>query len=71
MNIDIRVGSITNAQRGMRILRSKGYKANVRKLENPSPRDGCGYVLRVFADSDEPIKIIERNGIRVSGVDYP
>ena len=45
MTLYIKVGSITNAQRSQRSLRQKGYKSIIKKLENPSPQDGCGYMV--------------------------
>ncbi len=69
MNLYIKVGSITNAQRGQRILRSKGYKAQIKKIENPSKTDGCGYALEVSSDDDTPVKILEKNKIKIRGVE--
>lgn len=68
-NLYIKVGSITNAQRGQRLLRSKGYKSQIRKAENPSKSDGCGYELIVRSNNDSPIDILEDNGIEIRGVD--
>lgn len=69
MNLYIKVGSITNAQRGLKILRSKGYKPQIKKIENTSQTDGCGYVLALHADNDEPVTILEKNRIKVRGVE--
>ncbi|MCM1285286.1 MAG: DUF3343 domain-containing protein [Acetobacter sp.] len=69
MNILIKVGSITNAQRSVKILSSKGYKAGIQRLQNPKASDGCGYGVKVRADSDEPIRILEKAGINVRGVE--
>lgn len=68
--IDIKVGSVTNAQRGSRVLKSYGYKVNIRKLEHPSKSDGCGYVLRVNSETKEAANLLKQNGIKVAGVDY-
>lgn len=65
----IKVGSITNAQRGQKLLRSKGYKAQIRRSENPSDSDGCGYMLVVSADSDYPLSVLSSNGIDVKGAE--
>lgn len=67
MNLYIKVGSITNAQRGQKLLRKHGYKPQIKRTENPSQTDGCGYVIRVAANGDEPIEILEKNGIEVRG----
>ena len=68
--IDIKVGSVTNAQRGARVLRANGYRVNIRKLEHPSKSDGCGYVLRISGDAGEAAELLKNSGIKVKGVDY-
>ena len=45
MSLYIKVGSITNAQRSQRALRQSGYKSIIKKIENPSKEDGCGYIV--------------------------
>lgn len=69
MNLYIKVGSITNAQRGMRALKKHGYKPTIKKIDNPSPGDGCGYVLVVKASDDAPIDILSKERINIKGVD--
>lgn len=69
MNLYIKVGSITNAQRAQKILRSKGYRAQIKKIDNPSPGDGCGYALLVDTQSDEPLTILKKNGISIRGAE--
>lgn len=69
MTLYIKVGSITNAQRGQRLLRSKGYKAQIKKIENPSKTDGCGYALEVASADKTPVDLLEKNRITVRGVD--
>lgn len=70
MILYIKVGSITNAQRGQRLLRSQGYKTQIKKVENPSPSDGCGYALHVTAENKEPLKILRENSINVSEAEW-
>lgn len=66
----IKVGSITNAQRAAKILRSRGYKSTLTRLENPLPPDGCGYVVKVAADdSDAVVKLLKNSGVAVLGVE--
>ncbi len=69
MTLYIKVGSITNAQRSQRVLRQNGYKSLIKKLENPSPEDGCGYVVMVNTYTEEPIQILLKEGIQIRGVD--
>lgn len=69
MFYDIKVGAITNAQRGAKILRYKGIKTSISRLSNPKAGDGCGFVLRVEAkDFDLALTSLKNNGIRVLGV---
>lgn len=70
MNFVIKVGSVTNAQRGMKILRAKGYRPMLSRMENPQPSDGCGYVIRVSAMSEsEVVSVLRKAGVTVLGVE--
>ena len=69
MTLYIKVGSITNAQRSQRSLRQNGYKSIIKKLENPSPQDGCGYMVVVNTYTEEPISILIKEGIQIRGVE--
>ncbi len=70
MLLAIKVGSVTNAQRGAKILRSKGYKPSISRAQNPQPSDGCGYIIKVNTDRrDDVIKLLNDNGISVTGVE--
>jgi hypothetical protein len=64
MYFAIKIGSITNAQRTVRALKSKGYRPSISKIENPRPNDGCGYVVKVFADDkDNVVNILQKSNI--------
>ena len=63
------MGSITNAQRSQRALKQQGYKSLIKKLENPSPQDGCGYVVVVNTYTEQPLQILINEGIQIRGVD--
>lgn len=69
MILYIKVGSITNAQRGQKLLRSNGYKPQIKKIENPSKTDGCGYALEVESADKAPVNLLEKNRIKVRGVE--
>lgn len=69
MILYIKVGSITNAQRGQRLLHSKGYKPQIKKIENPSKTDGCGYALEIESGDKTPVDILKKNKINVRGVE--
>lgn len=65
----IKLGSITNAQRGAKLLRANGYKPNLSRLENPQPSDGCGYAVTVNTnDIDDAVKLLKKSGVTVLGV---
>lgn len=68
MSLYIKVGTITNAQRGQKILKSGGYKSVIKRIEN-SGDDGCGYALFVKADDNRPLELLKRQGIKVKGVE--
>ena len=65
MYLYIKVGSITNAQRAKTVLNKNKIKASVKRLENPKPGDGCGYVVK--AEESDIMEILEKNAIRVLG----
>ena len=65
----IKIGSITNAQRGRAVLHGNSVQARIKRIENPQPGDGCGYVLAVDGDADEAVRLLKKSGLRVLGVD--
>lgn len=69
MYYKIKVGSITNAQRAMRLLRNRGYKASLSRIENPSENDGCGYVVKINSKVEEAVAFLKSSGMEVLGVD--
>jgi hypothetical protein len=70
MYFAIKVGSITNAQRAVRVLKNNGYKPRLSRIENPRPNEGCGYVIRVEANSQNDVtKILQNSKITVFGVE--
>lgn len=68
MRFDIKVGSVTNAQRATRLLKSKGVKAGFHRMENPLPQDGCGYAVSV-SDKKTALEILQNANIKVLGVE--
>ncbi len=68
MRFDIKVGSVTNAQRANRLLRSKGVKASFHRMDNPLPQDGCGYAVSVN-DKSTALDILQKANIKVLGVE--
>ena len=62
--------AVTNAQRGAKLLRNRGYKPIIHRIENPQPTDGCGYVIKLETGDEEKIyKILSQAGISVTGVE--
>lgn len=70
MKAHIKVGSVTNAQRGAKILRLYSINTTVTRLEHPNVYDGCGFVLNVDKDEYErAASLLKQNGIRILGID--
>lgn len=67
MYLYIKVGSMTNAQRAKTVLNKNKIKASVKRLENPKPGDGCGYVVKAEESDRNIMEILEKNAIRVLG----
>ncbi len=70
MFILIKVGTVTNAQRAVRLLKIYGIKAYIQRLEKPKKEDGCGYAVKVKADNTEEIlSLLKQNGVTVLGAE--
>ena len=66
----IKVGSITNAQRASDILKRSGIKAYLGRNTNPSPKEGCGYTVKLYSDNiNEVIAKLEYENIRIIEVE--
>ena len=69
MIYEIKVGSVTNAQRGAKLLKNAGYRVLVHKQLRPSPADGCGYQLRLEDGDGEALALLRQHGVRITGVE--
>ncbi len=70
MYYDIKVGSVTNAQRSIRLLRQNGIKASVIRIFKPKENEGCGYALRVNSNEKRrAVDLLRKNKIRIIGDD--
>jgi hypothetical protein len=69
MILYINVGSITNAQRGNKLLRAQGYRSQIKKAENPDKQEGCGYAILVESKDKAPIEILLKAKINIRGVE--
>lgn len=68
MFLYIKIGSITNAQRAGAALKKNKIKAQIIRMDNPQPGDGCGYMIKIRKEDKEAIHILQNNGIRILGV---
>lgn len=70
MYFAIKVGSVTNAQRAMRLLRSNGYRPILGRMEKPLPSDGCGYIIKLTAnDKNAAVALLRNSGVTILGVE--
>ena len=69
MKLLIKVGSITNAQRSVKILSSTGYKAQLKRITPKKSDSGCGWAVLAYTEDSDAVKAIERAGIKVRGVE--
>lgn len=68
MFLYIKIGSVTNAQRAVAVLRKNRIKAQIIRMDNPQPGDGCGYMIKVRKEEGDIVHILKNNGIRILGV---
>lgn len=62
-----KVDSITHAEKGVKILRSNGFLANVQRSGRPSSSMGCGYTIVITDDNiDEARDLLRKNNIRIT-----
>lgn len=66
--LDIKVGSVTNAQRAQAVLKKNNIKSQIKRIQNHNPGEGCGYIITVDS-GDKALEIIKGANIRVLGVD--
>ena len=71
MSSEMKVDSVTNAQRGAKLLKNAGYRVFVHKQLRPSPADGCGYLLRLEDGDGEALALLRQHGVRITGVEQP
>lgn len=64
-----KVSSITNAQRGQKLLATKGISSRIEKIQSPRFGDGCGYTIVVATTNGAVEKILIEGGIRIVGVE--
>ena len=68
MNYLIMCRSLTNAQRGARILERKGINTRVVKSPRELTGGGCGYALSIYRSPIEAYSILRENNIRTGKI---
>ena len=63
----VKLGSITNAQKALRVLKGSGYKAYLSRIEKPKSSEGCGYTVRVY--DEEAVSLLKKKGVRIIEVE--
>ena len=69
MIYEIKVGSVTNAQRGAKGLKSAGYRVYVHEQLRRSPAYGGGELLRLEDGDGEALALLRQHGVRITGVE--
>ena len=62
--IEIKVGSITNAQRIQKLLKQNGIKASINRSSNIKSGEGCGYYVKAVGYRDEIAELVEHSRIK-------
>lgn len=66
--IQVKVGSVTNAQKAKRLLKQNGYYCYIRRSADIKKGEGCGYSVIFRGDSEKGLNILENSGIRIISV---
>ncbi len=67
--ICVKVGSVTNAQKGKRVLNHHGYSCKIRRALSIRKGDGCGYMLQFTGDEEAALHLLRRAGVRIISVE--
>ena len=62
------IGSVTKANMAVDILRGAGIMGKIIKTPLGQSKQGCGYSIVVSSDPERAAGIIERGGVRVTGI---
>lgn len=60
-----KVSSITNAQRGQKLLSSNGIFSSIERIQHPGSTDGCGYTITTSSDNVKAEQLLLDAGIRI------
>lgn len=64
----IMVTSVTYAMKAKQILKSYGIRCEIERTPKRDIKTGCGYSLYVPKDTQEAVKLLKENGIKVTGI---
>ena len=66
----INVNTITNAQRGVKLLKRYGISAKIGRIKKRIKENGCGYTVNVSTGDYNMIEnLFKSSGIEIIGVD--
>ncbi len=68
---NLKIKTITQAERGRELLLAHGYRAYIRRSAVTSDTEGCGYSIRVNCSYERAVGILNRAGIHVLGRGEP
>ncbi len=62
--IQIKAGSVTNAQRIESLLKRNGYRATIRRSSRIAKGEGCGYSVILKGESGKVLELINNSRIK-------
>lgn len=68
---NLKIKTVTQAERGRELLRSQGYRAYIRRSAVSPDTEGCGYSIDVNCSYETAEQILARAGIRALGRGEP
>lgn len=68
---NLKIKTITQAERGRELLRARGYKAYIRRSAVTPDTQGCGYSIDVNCAYETAADLLGRAGIQVLGRGEP
>lgn len=66
--IQVKVSSITNAERGRKILEDNGIKAVIKRSSEIAADEGCGYSIFFNSEKEKGIALLRKAGVRIVGI---
>lgn len=66
--ITVKVGSITNAQKGKKALLKHGFRAKVIRSRHIQKGDGCGYSIVFNGNQKNGLDLLKKAGVNIISV---